>query len=129
MSNALELTKKAYKAWESKDAETLRTLLDKSYIAKMPGHADMSLDEALKMIEECPFECKSANETYIVDGNNIVRIWDMVATEPVEYRCRMAELTVVKDGKIAFNEAFFDTASIPKEAMEAMKEPAKAGKK
>lgn len=118
MSN-LELVKKAYKAWEAKDIEALRPILHPDYKAKMPGGMEIvGIDGAQKCLEQCPFESHSENEVYVAEGDKVVRIWDMVTTAPQAFRLRMAELNVVKDGKIILNEAFFDSGSFPKEVQE-----------
>lgn len=130
MSNNLELVKKAYEAWENKNKDNkLREYLDESYVATMPGFKINGIEEAEKCAESCPSECKSENVVYVTEGDNVIRIWDMVSTEPVAFRLRMAELTVVKNGKIVRNEAFFDTASMPKEMMEQCDEKSAEAKK
>lgn len=117
--STLDLVKKAYKAWESKDIETLRTVLHTDYKAKMPGGMEIvGIDGAQKCLEQCPFDSHSENETYVTEGDQVVRIWDMVTKSPQAFRLRMAELTVVKDGKIISNEAFFDSNGFPKEVQE-----------
>ncbi len=119
MSTPLEIVKKAYAAWESKDVEALRTLLHPDYRADVPGGMEIvGIEGAEKCLELCPFEQHSENVTYIADGDRVVRMWDFVATAPVEFRMRMAELNVVKDGKVVYNEAFFDSSACPKEVQE-----------
>lgn len=135
--STLDLVKKAYAAWEKKDIEALKPLLHKDYKATMPGGMEIvGIEGAQKCLEFCPFDGHSENETYIVDGNRVVRIWDFVATSPVQFRARMAELNIVEDGKVIFNEAFFDSAAFPKEAKDVAdaakakaedKQPATAG--
>lgn len=124
--NTLELVKKAYKAWESKDIDALREILHKDYKAKLPdGMEIIGIEGAKECLAHCPFDSHSENETYITEGDRVVRIWDMVTKSPKEFRLRMAELTVVKDGKVLFNEAFFDQSGFPEEVKEAFKEQQK----
>lgn len=137
MSKTLQLVKDSYVSWENKNKDKkLSTYLDANYKGTMPGFTINGIEEAEKCAESCPFECHSENVTYITEGDNVVRMWDMVSTGPVAFRARMVELTVVQNGKIIRTEALFDTAAFPKEAMEACesekaevkKEPVKAGK-
>jgi ketosteroid isomerase-like protein len=122
--STLDIVKKAYAAWDAKDIEALRTILHPEYKAKMPGGMEIvGLEGAKACLDACPFQDpRSENETYIVEGDRVVRIWDMVADKPVQVRSRMAELSVVKDGKIFFNEAFFDLSGFPKELCDQAKE-------
>ncbi|MBX9693970.1 MAG: nuclear transport factor 2 family protein [Cyanobacteria bacterium] len=123
MSNALDLVKKAYAAWESKDKNVLKEVLHPDYKADIPGGMEMvGIQCALDSLDDCPVDGHSENESYVVDGDRIVRIWDWVATSPVTFRVRMAELSVVKDGKVVYNEAFFDTSAFPKEMQEPCEE-------
>lgn len=115
--NALETVKKAYVAWEAKDADALAEILHPDYKATMPGGMEIvGIEGAKQCVESCPFDGHSENVTYVTEGNNVVRMWDFVATAPLQFRARMAELSVVKDGKVIFNEAYFDSAAFPKEA-------------
>lgn len=117
--SALDIVKKAYAAWETKDVQALRPLLHNDYKATIPGGMEIvGIEGAKQCLENCPFDGHSENETYITEGNRIVRIWDFVATAPVQFRVRMAELNIVQDGKVVFNEAYFDSAAFPKEAQE-----------
>lgn len=121
--NTLDIVKKAYDAWEAKDIEALRPLLHNDYKAKMPGGMEINgIEGAKECIEACPMESHSENEEYITEGDKVIRIWDMVTTKPSEFRMRMAELNIVKDGKVLFNEAFFDTKQMPKEFDEKSEE-------
>lgn len=126
MSTALDVVKRAYQAWETKDIESLRTLLHKDYKATMPGGMVIEGFEGAKQcLAQCPMECHSENEIYIVDGNKIVRIWDMVGTNEAtksDVRLRMAELNIVEGNQVILNEAFFDTAGFPKDMQDQMKD-------
>jgi ketosteroid isomerase-like protein len=135
--NTLEVVKKAYAAWDKKDIEALRPILHKEYKAVMPGGMEINGFEAAKQcLEQCPFEGRVENETYITEGDKAVRIWDFVVTAPAEFRMHMAELSVVKDDKVIFNEAFFDPTVYPKEIQDLFasvnekmkKQPAMSGK-
>ncbi len=123
MTSAIDVVRQAYKAWESKDIKSLGTLLHKDYKAKMPGGMEIiGIEGAKQCLYSCPFESHTEDETYIEDGNKVVRIWDMVTTAPTAFRVRMAELNIVEDGQVIFNEAFFDTDAFPKEVQEQFKE-------
>lgn len=126
MSTELELVKRAYAAWESKDIEALKGLLHQDYKGIVPGGMVIQgIEGAKECLAQCPMECHSENETYIVDGNKIVRIWDMVGKNTAtnsDVRVRMAELNVVQDGKVLLNEAFFDSGAFPKEMQEQFAE-------
>lgn len=122
MNDNLKLVKEAYRAWESKDIETLSKLLHKDYVAKMPGGMQIvGIEGAKECLAMCPFTCTSTNETYLVDGDKVMRIWDNLHGGPATFTMRMAELTIVKDGKIFANEAFFDSAAFPPEVQEGFK--------
>lgn len=117
--STLDLVKKAYKAWESKDIEALRAILHKDYRGKLPGGMEIiGIEGAKECLDACPFNTRSEHEEYITEGDRIVRIWDMVADGPDGFRVRMAELNVVKDGKVILNEAFFDSKAFPESAQE-----------
>lgn len=118
---ALDIVKRAYEGWDNKNTAILEEVLHKDYKATMPGGMDIvGIEGAKKCLEGCPFECHSENEVYIADadGLRVMRIWDFVVTAPQQFRTRMAELSVVKDGKVIANEAFFDPTSFPREVQE-----------
>lgn len=123
MSKNLELVKKAYMAWETKDIDTLRAVLHTNYRATIPGGMEIvGIEGAAQCLEMCTSQTHSENEMYIEDGDRIVRIWDMVTTAPHSYRLRMAELNVIEDGKVLLNEAFFDSAAFPEEVQKEFRE-------
>lgn len=119
MSKQLELVKRAYEGWEGKKLEILQEVLHTDYKGYVPGgYIIEGIEGAKNCIDSCPFEDHSENVSYIGEGDEIMRVWDYVVTAPTPFRMRMAELSVVKDGKIIKNEAFFDSAAFPKEAMD-----------
>jgi ketosteroid isomerase-like protein len=112
----MDVVKRAYKAWETKDEATLLEVLSPDYRAIIPGGMNIEGHEGVKkMLKECPDDVTSSDEQYIEQGDKIVRIWTCVFKQPSSATLRMAELNVVKDGKVVFNEAFMDTAALPKE--------------
>lgn len=114
MSTSIDVVKRAYKAWEAKDESSLISLLHEQVQIELPGGRVVhGHDGARQMLEDVPEGVRSENELYVEDGNNIVRIWDCIFTEPKEARVRMAELNVLEDGKIIKNECFFDPSSFP----------------
>jgi ketosteroid isomerase-like protein len=116
MSTSMDVVKRAYKAWETKDEATLLEVLSLDYRAIIPGGMSIEGHEGVKkMLKQCPDDVTSKDEQYIEQGDKIVRIWTCVFTQPSSAAVRMAELNVVKDGKVVFNEAFMDTAALPKE--------------
>lgn len=122
MSN-LDLVKRAYKAWETKDEATLLDLLDANYHADMPGGMTIDGHEGAKeMLKNCPNDCTSEDELYVEQGDNIVRMWTAAFHSPHSFKIRMCELNVVKNGKILRNEAFFDSSSFPQEMQDEFKQ-------
>lgn len=127
MSSTLDLVKRAYRAWETKDEATLMEVLHPNYEGIMPGSPTIKGHEGVRnILKEMPDEFRTENEMFIEQGNSVVRIWDTIFTKPVNARLRMAELNVVEGDKIIRNEAFFDTGSMPKEMMEGQKKDAAA---
>ncbi len=117
MSNTLEAAKKIYEAFETKNSKALPNLVHPDYVGIMPGMEIKGIEACIKCVELCPFENHSENVSYIVDGDKVVRLWDMVATAPVQFKVRMMELLHVKDGKMFYSETVFDSRSFPKVAM------------
>lgn len=116
MSTSLDIVKRAYKAWETKDIDSLLPLLHENYRAKMSdGMVIEGHEGARKMIKECPDDFRVEDEIYVADGDKVVRIWTFVIKTDKEYPLRMAELNVLKEGKIIENEAIFNPTELPKE--------------
>ncbi len=124
MADLLDIVKRANEAFESKDFATIRSLLHSDYRCVGPEMEAHSLDEMLKLMENCPFDCHFENAEYLVSGNKVVQTGDMVATSPVSYRNRMCDVITVEDGKIRSEELFYDTAKVPKAAAECNKQEA-----
>ncbi|MBK7746297.1 MAG: nuclear transport factor 2 family protein [Candidatus Obscuribacter sp.] len=116
MSTILETAKTIYDAFDKKDLKALPGLIHPDYVGIMPGMTFKGIDAMIQCTEQCPFINHSENITYIVEGDKVVRIWDMVATAPVSFRLRMMELMHIKDGKMFYTETVFDTNAFPAEA-------------
>lgn len=112
--SALDTVKYSYDSgWEAKNADVLKEILHPQYKGVMPGGMEIVGYEGAKAcIESCDFECQSKDVQYIVDGDKVVRIWTFVNTKDESKNLRMAELNIVKDGKIFYTEAFFDCSNM-----------------
>lgn len=124
MARNVETVKKLYSACMSKDFETVRNLLHPEYTLKDSMMEINSADEFIEMMKSCPFECRIENVNFVSEGDKVVGTFDSVATAPVAYTMRMCSVIRMEDGKVRAEEMFYDTARIPREAMEEMKRSA-----
>lgn len=125
MANNIDLVKRMNKAAETKDFETVKSLLHPQYTLKDPMIEFNSPQEFLEAMKDCPFTCSFENINFVAEGNKVVQTLDVVTTAPVSYRSRMCCIITIEDGKIRSEEMFYDTAQIPKEAMEIAKKSMK----
>jgi len=116
MQSTLESAKIIYAAFDSKDLKALPGLIHPDYVGIMPGMTVKGIDAMIKCMEQCPFIYHCENISYLTEGDKVVRLWDMVTTAPVSFRMRMMELMQIKDGKMFYSEAVFDTNAFPAEA-------------
>jgi ketosteroid isomerase-like protein len=130
MANNIDIVKRMNKAAEAKDFETVKTLLHPKYTLKDPMMKMNGAEEFLAAMKACPFTCHFENTSFVAEGDKVVQTLDVVMTAPVAYRQRMCSISMIEDGKIRSEEMFYDTAQIPKEAIEliqkSMKEKQKA---
>lgn len=118
MSNHIDIVKRMNKACEAKDFETVKALLHPKYTLKDPMMEFKSPEEFLESMKSCPFTCRLENVSFVAEGNKVVQTLDAVMTAPLSFRFRMCDILTIEDGKIRSEEVFYDTAQIPKEAME-----------
>lgn len=117
-NNNIDIVKRMNNAAQSKDFETVKSLLHPKYTLKDPMINFNSAQEFLEGMKDCPFTCSLENVDFITEGNKVVQTLDMVVTSPVSYRSRVCSVMTIEDGKIRSEEMFYDTAQIPKEAKE-----------
>ena len=112
--SALDLVRYSYESgWEAKNADVLKEVLHPQYKGVMPGGMEIvGFEGAKACIESCDFEFQSRDVQYIAEGDKVVRIWTFVNAKDESKNLRMAELNIVKDGKIFFTEAFFDCSTM-----------------
>ncbi len=114
MAQVLELVNSYYRAFEEKDFEKMRSLLDDHYTFKGPLMQANSADECIAQMKECSFEGKHKMVQVFTEENQAVVIFDWTCSKPFQGTFRMCEYLQVKNKKIVSSELIFDTANFPK---------------
>ncbi len=114
MKNALDIVDTYYRAFEEKDFDKARTLLNDNYKFKGPMMQFNSADECITQMKECGFEASHKIIRTVSDESQVVVIFNWMVRKPFEGTFRMCECFQIKNGKIDSAELFFDTASFPK---------------
>ncbi|MDP2206489.1 MAG: nuclear transport factor 2 family protein [Alphaproteobacteria bacterium] len=122
MSNPIETVKKYNQAFEAKDVEAMRSLLNKNYHFKGPMTEMHGSDEMLGFMANCPFACSQQNLAFVAEGNKVVQTFDWVTIAPFKATVSMCEVLEVQDGQIKSAKLFYDSAAFPKEAQEMMQQ-------
>jgi len=127
MASNIALVERLNKAAETKDFDTVKSLLHPDYTLKDPMMEFHSAKEALEFMKDCPFECKLENVEFVAEsGDKVVQTLDAVMVAPVSFRFRMCDILTIEDGKVCSEEVFYDTAQIPPEARQIGEKAMKA---
>ncbi len=118
MSANIETVKRFNKACEEKDADAIAEFLHPEYTFKEPKMSFDNPKDFLEFMKICPFTGKPENIDFIEDGDKVVQIFDCSMSEPLSFTYRMCDILHFKDGKIIAEEVFYDTAQIPKDAVD-----------
>jgi ketosteroid isomerase-like protein len=118
MTANIELVQRLNDACTEKDFDTARALLHPNYTLDDPFVKCSNPDEFIEFMQNCPFDGKMENVQFIEDGDKVVQLFDCVVKSPVAYRIHMCDVLTLEDGKIRSEEMFYDTAKMPKEALE-----------
>ena len=114
MSQALNIVKSYYHAFEENHFEKMRSLLDDRYTFKGPMMEFSKADDCIAQMKEQGFEAWYKVIRTIADGKQVVIIFDWTVSNPFQGTFRMCKYFQVENGKILFAELFFDTANFPK---------------
>ncbi|MGQ0526407.1 MAG: nuclear transport factor 2 family protein [Alphaproteobacteria bacterium] len=122
-----KIVKDLIDACMNKDFDSVRRLTHKDYTLKDPMMTANGVDELIAMMENCPSDGKIENLEIYADGNTVISTFDGTNSEPPT-RMRMCSIIQVENGKVKSEEMFYDSAKIPQDMKEQMKNTA-PGKK
>lgn len=126
----VEIVKKLFKACESKDFTTVKSLIQADYSLKDPMMELHSADEMIAMMKDCPSDMKVKNlEVMAVGDDKVVSTFESTMSESGAEPLRMCSIVTLKSGKIAKEEMFYDTAKIPQKFKDMMKNSSAGTKK
>lgn len=121
MANNLQLVKQYFDACAKKDGNALQSLVHPDYSLKDPIFQLSGQKDLIKMIEECPFECSLENMSFISEGDKVAATFENVSADSPFDRLRMCSVMTIENGKIKSEEMFYDSAKIPQEMKDSMK--------
>jgi ketosteroid isomerase-like protein len=129
MPNNVDIAKQLFDACMSKDFEKVRSLLHPQYTLKDPMFELKGPDALIEMISNCPFDNKIENMQIIDGGDTVVSTFDCIAEKPVKSTMRMCDILKIEGGKVRSEEMFYDSAKIPQEVRDMMKQSMPGSKK
>lgn len=121
MSKGIDLVKRFNLACETRDFDTIESMLHPSYTLLDPIMSFDNPQDFIRFMKDCTFTCSLQDVSFVEQGNKVAQTLDAVMTAPVPYRFRMCDIITIEEGKIRSEETFYDTAQIPPEAKEASK--------
>ncbi len=114
MKDASEIVDSYYQAFEEKDFDKARSLLNDNFKFKGPMMEFDSADDCIAKMKECGFEAQHKTIRTVNDGIQVVKIFDWTVRTPFTGTFRMCECFQVENEKIVSADLFFDTANFPK---------------
>ncbi len=116
MSDVMDTVGVFYEAFERKDWDRLRSVLDDGFtfrgsLARFDGP-----DAFVSAMQELPFEGSAEGSQFIVDGGRVAHVFVWRMTAPVAVDVPMCEVLAVRDGKVASSELFYDSQHFPSPA-------------
>ncbi len=120
MSDLIDVAMRNSAAFHKKDSAAMRSTLHPHYRFKGPMMEMNGPEECIAFMENMPFECRDKNVRYFQDGDTVVKVFDVVFTQPFQETVSMCEVITFEDGKILKSELFYDTAPFTKNGMKDM---------
>lgn len=120
MPTNTEIVKKLYDACLKKDYDTIKAVVDPNYHLKDPMMELDGVNNLIEMIKGCP-DGKMENIVFVAEGDKVVGLFDGMPGDPKFPPMRMCSVITMKNGKVIAEEMFYDTAKIPADAIEDMK--------
>ncbi len=122
MSQIVEVIKAIDTAWKNKDEKTMREHLHADYYFKGPMMEIDGVDACIACMNSMPMEGDSNNSEIICEGNKAVHAFDWVITAPFKANVPMVEIMEFENNKLKTSRMFFDTALLPAEFIEQLKQ-------
>jgi ketosteroid isomerase-like protein len=117
------LAQQIFDACMAKDEAKIRELVAQDYKLKDPMMTVEGVDGLIEMIRNCPNDGgRMQNIDLIAEGDRVACSFEM-ANDKGE-SMRMCSFMTFKNGKLASEEMFYDTAQIPQEYRDQMKQNA-----
>lgn len=117
----VKIVKKLYDACMAKDFDTIKMLVHENYTLKDPLMQANGVDELIEMIKQCPSDGTIENLSFIAQNDKVVGVFDALQKNPPS-RMRMCSIVTLENKKIRSEEMFYDTAQIPKDMLNQMKQ-------
>ena len=117
MSDLIDVAIRNSAAFHKKDGAAMRSTLHPNYQFKGPMMEMNGPEECVAFMENMPFTCTDKNVRYFQDGNTVVKVFDVVFTQPFQETVSMCEVITFEGGKILKSELFYDTAPFTKNGM------------
>ncbi len=114
MANVTDIVRAYCDAFAAKDMQSLRSLLSDDFSFQGPMMTSDGADKFVEQMRNFPFQARFEDSRMVVEGENVVHMFDFVVTAPVEGSVRMCECFEVTNGKIHSSRLYFDTAQFPK---------------
>jgi len=116
MTNGIETVKKFFQAWNNKDIDAIGDLLTDDTVYEGPLFTWKSKEEYLKGIKPIlPGFVEIKMIQQMENGNTVFTIEDITANFPEgPITVHVAEVTEIRDGKIAKSKTYFDPRAIEK---------------
>tara|TARA_R110002072_G_scaffold5353_9_gene34834 strand:+ start:1323 stop:1697 length:375 start_codon:yes stop_codon:yes gene_type:complete len=118
--NKEEIVRELAQGWVEKDEAVFRKHMSADFHFKGPMMESHGLDEMFASMEACPFESSCQNSELVIQGDNVVNVFDWVVTKPFLATIPCVEVMAFDGNKVKKSRLFFDTAQLPKEFVEQM---------
>ncbi len=118
------IAKELVDAWNTKNEAVIRAHLHHDFYFKGPMMELNGVDGCIASMDDCPFECTSANSEMIEQDNKVVHVFDWIVTAPFQETIPAVEVLEFEGNKVKNSRLFFDTAKFPAEFAEQMKQQA-----
>lgn len=124
MTTKQDIAKELVEAWVTKNIEVIRKHLHADFHMKGPMMEINSMEECVASMDGCPFESTCQNSEMIEQGDNVVHVFDWVVTAPFQATIPTVEVMGFVGEKVKTSRLYYDTAILPAEFIEQMKQQA-----
>jgi len=122
MSQTTDLVKQYNRAWTQQDERAFSSIFHDRFSFSGPIVQLEGREAMIDCIRRLPFSSNAENVQIVAEGSHAVQTYDWVVSGSYQARIPTCEVFEIKDGKITRCRRYYDTARLPKQAVEQLQQ-------